>query len=97
MLAFRLGESSRPSSSSPPIARVVKLLSFWQGLAGAMMWIAGLSLVQMVAPGRKGLSNGLMMASVGVGSIVGPLSGRAMLYHRELLGLLPERARFPPS
>ncbi len=62
---------------------VVKVLAFWQGLAGAMMWIAGLSLVQMVAPSRKGLSNGLMMASIGVGSIVGPLSGRAMLYHRE--------------
>ena len=47
------------------------------------MWIAGVSLVQMVRPEKKGLSNGLLMASLGLGSVVGPLAGRWMLYQRK--------------
>ena len=51
------------------------------------MWIAGLSLVQMVAPHKKGLSNGLMMVSTGIGSVFGPIFGRILLYREELGGL----------
>jgi MFS family permease len=70
-----------------PRPEVIKVLALWQGFTGALMWIAGVSLVQMVAPERKGLSNGLMMASLGVGSLVGPICGRGLLYRAELRGL----------
>jgi len=69
-----------------PSPTMVKVVAFWSGLTGALMWIGGVSLVQMVEPHRKGLSNGLMMASMGVGSLGGPILTRAMLYQRELLG-----------
>lgn len=71
-----------------PSPWLLKLIAFWQGTTGALMWIAGVSLVQMVAPKRKGFSNGLMMASLGAGSILGPLAARAILYHREFSALL---------
>ena len=67
-----------------PELAVVKLLALWLGLTGSMIWVAGVSLVQMVPPEKKGLANGLMMASLGVGSIAGALVSRGMLYGREL-------------
>ena len=45
---------------------------FGLGLFSAIQ-IAGISLIQMVAPNRKGLSNGLLMGSLGVGSVLGPV------------------------
>ncbi|MFV2068885.1 MAG: MFS transporter, partial [Pirellulales bacterium] len=73
-----------------PHPNVIKGLALWQGLTGALMWIAGISLVQMVAPEKKGLSNGLMMASLGVGSVVGSIGGRALLYRGELGSLVAD-------
>ena len=67
---------------------IIKALAFWQGFTGALMWIAGVSLVQMVAPEKKGLSNGLMMGALGVGSVLGPLAGRTLLYWHELENLV---------
>lgn len=71
-----------------PDPNVIKLVALWQGFTGALMWIAGVSLVQMVAPAKRGLSNALMMASLGVGSVIGPIGGRAILYRHELSGLV---------
>ncbi|NOY29242.1 MAG: MFS transporter, partial [Planctomycetes bacterium] len=71
-----------------PAPSVVKMTALWSGLTGAVMWIGGISLVQMVRPERKGLSNGLMMCALGVGGVIAPLSGRAMLYWKELGPLL---------
>lgn len=65
---------------------MIYVLAMWQGFTGALMWIAGISLVQMVVPEKKGLSNGSMMASLGVGSVVGPICGRALLHRAELGG-----------
>jgi len=73
-----------------PQPHVIMMLALWQGLTGAVMWIAGVSLIQMVTPDRKGLSNGLMMASLGAGSVLGPLGGRALLYRVELFGRITE-------
>ncbi len=67
-----------------PQPHVILLLALWQGLTGAVMWIAGVSLIQMVTPGRRGLSNGLMMTSLGLGSVLGPLGARALIYRAEL-------------
>ena len=67
-----------------PTPIMVKTVAFWSGVTSALLWIAGVSLIQMVRPERKGLSNGLMMAAVGVGSFMGPLCGRATLYWSEL-------------
>ncbi|MEA1952243.1 MAG: MFS transporter [Planctomycetota bacterium] len=73
-----------------PTPLVIKTMALWSGITGALIWIGGVSLVQMVAPERKGLSNGLMMASLGVGSLVGPICARGLLYREELGGLLHE-------
>lgn len=73
-----------------PRPNVITAVAFWQGFTGAVMWIAGVSLIQMVPPNRKGLSNGLMMASLGVGSVLGPVCGRALLYRNELSSTLPD-------
>src|SRR5262249_18510183 len=58
-------------------------------------WIAGISLVQMVPPVKKGLANGLMMTAMGLGSVFGPLGGRIMLYRSELWKLAQEGAWSP--
>jgi len=73
-----------------PHPNVIKVLALWQGFTGALMWIAGVSLIQMVAPEKKGFSNGLLMASLGLGSVIGPLGGRALLYRQELSGVVAE-------
>ena len=67
-----------------PTPGAIVLLAAWQGLTGALMWIAGVSLVQMVPEQRKGLSNGLIMVSVGVGAVFGALIGRFIIYIDEL-------------
>jgi MFS family permease len=66
---------------------IVPPLAFWNGLTAALMWVGGVSLAQMVAPEKKGLSNGLIMTALGVGSVVGPLAGRAILWHTDLAEL----------
>ena len=71
-----------------PAPWVIYLLALWQGFTGALMWIAGISLVQMVVPEKKGLSNGSMMASLGIGSFLGPICGRALLHRTELWSLV---------
>jgi hypothetical protein len=73
-----------------PQPNVIKVLALWQGFTGALMWIAGVSLIQMVAPQKKGLSNGLLMASLGVGSVLGAVGGRALLYRSELGNMVPD-------
>ena len=69
-----------------PAPFMIYILAVWQGFTGALMWIAGISLVQMVVPEKKGLSNGWMMASLGIGSVFGPICGRTLLHRAELSG-----------
>ncbi len=76
--------------ATAPHPNVIKVLALWQGFTGALMWIAGISLIQMVAPEKKGLSNGLMMASLGVGSAMGPVGGRALLHRSELSSMIAD-------
>jgi MFS family permease len=73
-----------------PSMAVVRGLALWQGLTASVMWIAGLSLAQMVHPARKGFANGMLMAALGIGSFFGPMVGRALIYNAELRGLLAE-------
>ena len=67
-----------------PHPQTISLMAIWQGFTGALMWIAGLSLVQMVPTHRKGYANGLLMTSMGVGSLLGPMCGRVLLYRFEV-------------
>ena len=67
-----------------PQPALVKVAALWSGLTGALMWIGGVSLVQMVPKHRKGLSNAWMMASFGLGGLLGPVCTRAILYRHEL-------------
>ena len=69
---------------SQPELSTVKLLALWLGLTGSLAWVAGVSLVQMVPIEKKGLANGLMMTSFGVGSIAAALVSRSLLYRHEL-------------
>ena len=62
----------------------VKAVAFWSGVTGAVLWISGVSLIQMVRPEKKGLSNGLLMGSIGLGSFIAPLCGRGVVYWAEL-------------
>ena len=73
-----------------PTHFMIIVLSAWQGFTGALMWIAGVSLVQMVPPERKGLSNGLIMVSLGVGAVIGALIGRLLIYREEFSPLFAE-------
>ena len=73
-----------------PTPRVIILLSAWQGLTGALMWIAAVSLIQMVPDNRKGFSNALVMVSLGVGAVFGALIGRFIIYLGELKPLLSQ-------
>ena len=75
-----------------PSAGLIPLVALWQGITGALMWIAGISLVQMVPLEKKGLANGLMMTALGVGSVFGPLGGRVLLYRSELWALAQQGA-----
>ncbi len=73
-----------------PHPQTISLMAIWQGFTGALMWIAGLSLVQMVPTHRKGFANGLLMTSMGVGSLMGPICGRILLYRGEVGRLISE-------
>lgn len=74
-----------------PHPNVMAALAIWQGFTGALMWIAGASMFQMVVPGKKAFSNAWMMMSIGIGSVVGPFVGRGILYRDELKSLIGER------
>ncbi len=52
---------------------------FCYGLSSALIWVGGISLAQNVPGHRKGLSNALIMTSLGAGSILGPLLGRFLV------------------
>ena len=71
-----------------PHPNLISVLAIWQGFTGALMWIAGISLVQMVVPDRKGFSNGAMMASLGLGCVLGQVGGRFLIYFEEFMSLL---------
>ena len=71
-----------------PIPESMATIALVQGTAEALMWIGGASLVQMVTPRKKGLANGLLLMSLGVGSVLGPLVGRAALWHEFVTGMI---------
>jgi len=50
------------------------------GIAGALIWIGSISMTQAVPPKRRGLANGLMMASMGFGATFAPFAGRALIH-----------------
>jgi MFS family permease len=66
---------------------IVAPVAFWYGFTGALMWIGGISLAQVVPAHKKGLANGLVMMSLGLGSFLGPLTGRAILWHDQVRAL----------
>src|SRR5205823_4108429 len=57
-----------------------------------LVWIGGISLTQVVPANRKGLANGLVMMSLGLGSFLGPLAGRSVLWHHQMSALVAEGA-----
>ena len=61
---------------------VIMAIGFWSGITGSLIWIGGISLMQMTSPDKKGLSNGIMMFSLGAGSFLAPVCGRTMIYWR---------------
>ena len=86
-----LGKLAVPITlATHPAPQIISLIAVWQGFTGALMWIAGLSLVQMVPTHRKGFANGLLMTSMGVGSLLGPICGRVLLYRDEVGGLFAD-------
>jgi hypothetical protein len=71
-----------------PEAWIVRPLAFWYGVTNALMWVGGVSLAQIVPPEKKGRANGLMMMALGVGSLLGPLIGRGLLWRQFVEELL---------
>jgi MFS family permease len=61
---------------------IVRPLALWNGFTSALMWVGGVSLVQIVPPGKRGLANGLLLMSTGVGSLLGPLLGRGLIWRQ---------------
>jgi MFS family permease len=59
--------------------RAVGAAGLWYGFASSLIWVGGISLAQVVPASRRGLSNSLMMTSLGLGSIGGPILGRALV------------------
>ena len=106
MLAKRFGEcrvwaTALVGQAIVPLALVivprpwmVAPVAVWSGVTGAAAWLSGISLVQVVPPQRKGYANGLMMMSLGVGSLVGPLVARGVLWSRQV-SLLIRRGDWP--
>ena len=82
--AALIGKTAIPFTLAmhPPESWIAPL-AIWQGLTGVMMWISGISLIQMVAPEKKGLANGALFTSMGIGSVLGPACGRLLLYRGE--------------
>ena len=60
------------------------LISFCGGISGALMWVSAISLLQVVPLERKGYANGLVMVSLGAGSLLAPLVGRAILWREQV-------------
>ncbi len=86
--AAMLGQAAVPGLlAAIPHPWIVAPAAFWNGFTGALMWIGGISLTQVVPAHKKGLANGLVMMSLGVGSLVGPLVGRAILWHDQVAAL----------
>jgi hypothetical protein len=73
-----------------PTPSVVLIVALWLGVTSTLAWVGGISLVQVVRAEKKGLSNTVMMVGLGVGSLMAPICGRAMLYWRELSEYLRE-------
>ncbi|MFN0166223.1 MAG: MFS transporter [Bryobacteraceae bacterium] len=70
--------------------------AFCYGVASALIWVGGISLAQNVPDRQKGLSNALIMTSLGAGSIAGPLIGR-WLVGLSAAGQSPQSPHFYPS
>jgi MFS family permease len=86
--AAMLGQAVVPALlAAIPQPWIVNPAAFWNGFTGALMWIGGISLAQVVPPHKKGLANGLVMMSLGVGGLLGPLAGRAILWHEQVAAL----------
>lgn len=91
--AAMLGQAVVPALlAAVPQPWIVAPAAFWNGFTGALMWIGGISLAQVVPAHKKGLANGLVMMSLGLGSLVGPLAGRAILWHEQVNDLLQRGA-----
>ena len=69
---------------------MVRPIALWNGVTGALLWVGGVSLVQIVPAHRRGMANGLMMMSMGVGSTIGPLLGRLVLWREHVEELVSE-------
>lgn len=67
-----------------PTPLMIPVLAAWIGVGAVLVWVGGISLVQVVHPDRKGLANAIMMVGLATGSLLAPICGRAMLYWREL-------------
>jgi MFS family permease len=67
---------------SPWTATIFACTGVLWGVASAMIWVGGISLVQKVPEHRRGLSNALMMTALGAGSIAGPVLGRLLVHAR---------------
>lgn len=86
--AAMLGQAIVPALlAAVPQPWIVAPVALWNGFVGALMWIGGISLAQVVPAHKQGRANGLVMMSLGLGSLVGPLAGRAILWHDQVSAL----------
>src|SRR5262249_33787108 len=91
--AAMLGQAAVPALlAAHPRPWIVAPVSCWDGFTGALMWIGGISLAQVVPAHKRGLANGLVMMSLGAGSLLGPLAGRAILWHDQVRLLTGQNA-----
>lgn len=67
-----------------PTPTLMPILAGWIGLGAVLVWVGGISLVQVVHADKKGLANAIMLVGLALGSLLAPICGRAMLYWREL-------------
>src|SRR5262249_26278817 len=89
--AAMLGQAAVPALfAAIPEPWIVAPAACWYGFMNALVWIGGISLTQVVPANRKGLANGLVMMSLGLGSFVGPLAGRAILWRHRVGALVEE-------
>lgn len=87
--AAMLGQAAVPSLlAAIPEPWIVPPAAVLYGFMNALVWIGGISLTQIVPPEKKGLANGLVMMSLGVGSFLGPLAGRAILWNEKVAHLV---------
>jgi len=89
--AAMLGQAAVPAVfAAIPQPWIVAPAAFWYGFTNALVWIGGISLTQVVPADKKGLANGLVMMSLGLGSFLGPLAGRAILWHDQVSALIEQ-------